>query len=181
MTGTVNRQASEFPSDPAFPTSTDADSFRDIDVEKMASPRSTDFASAVNESLNMPVDGAAARRIGRRTHADGPDLISDENVRTVGARSYSAFTVTLPAGTTTAPGAAVMLLGDDPARTRIVLTNTPSTSTPLVGPLSQVANGQGFRMAEYSLFESTVTTAVYACVPAGITSTIQIGVWVERA
>lgn len=181
MTGTVNTQAAEFPEDGPVPHRVDASEFRDLDnLSDLVPAKSTEFASGMNAGMNPVKDMRADAIAGRRTYANGPQLSTETVVSGNGARNYSARIVYLTPGTAEWPGAHVLLLGDDATRQRIVLCNV-SLDYVRIGPLGQIANGTGFALPPGEHFESSVTQAIYACVPQGILVAAEISVWSENA
>jgi hypothetical protein len=181
MTGAVNTQASEFPEDGPLPVIEDASEFRDIDLTDLVPGKSTEYASALNEQMAKPVDARGIAVEGRRVYAAGPEAQVATVTSSDGARSYSSRSVYCAAGTAGYAGPAVLLLGDDVTRNRIVLSNSHDTQAVLIGPLNQVANGAGFALLPGAYFESTVTDQLYAAVPIAGTDPVNVGVWAEYA
>lgn len=182
MSGALNTQADEFPQDPnIFGTgTTNADEFRDIDLTDTAVHHKADFSSVPNESLKRPVDSEAIAVHERRVYANGPDAYSEARVSDAGARRYSSFVMVIPPGSAGYPGDPVLLLGEDPSRTRIVISHG-DTSYIILGPREQVATGAGLRLSMDLLFETTAQQSVYAAAPADAVNAITVSVWAEYA
>lgn len=182
MAGTVNTQASEFPTDPDILASgtTNADEFRDIDLVG-ASHATTDYSSVPNETLRHPREMTKVNTAERRVYADGPDAVSVANVSETGTRRYGAFSPTVFAGTGGFAGAPVLLIGEDRSRVRTVLSNSHTTDSIMIGPLDAVSGGAGLALPPGVLFETLVTEPIYACVPVGGLEAVTVGVWSEYA
>lgn len=182
MAGTMNTQASEFPQDPDLLQSgtVNADEFRDLDLGTTAIKHKADFSSVPNETMGKPQDRRALAVQERREYANGPDVESVENTSDQGARRYSSFTVTLPAGSSGYPGEPSLILGVDSSRTRIVISHG-DTSFIILGQREQVAVSAGLRLSAGLLFETTVQDAVYGVCPVGAVTPITVSVWAEYA
>lgn len=180
MSGAVNTQASEFPPDGELPTIRDASEFRDIDLTDMVPGKTTEFASTLDVNLAKPVDSRAQAVEGRRVYANGPEAAVATVTSSDGARRYSAFTMTAPAGSSGYPGEPVLLLGEDASRNRILISHG-DTSYIILGPREQVASGQGLFLSMGIVLETTVTEPIYVAVPVGAVNPIQVSVWAEYA
>ena len=183
MTGALNTQAEEFPTDPPIENIaySDASEYRDIDIATTVNQRkTTEYSSVLNESMTVPHDTRAEAREERRTYANGPDTMTAETVSEMGTRRYSAFTVNAFPGVNGYAGAPVLLLGEDRSRVRIVISNSHATQDVRIGPRSDVENGSGLAIPSGVLFETNVTEPIYACVPVGVDlEVIAVGVWAE--
>lgn len=181
MSGAVNTQAAEFPADGELPTVQEAGDFRDIDLTGLVPSKSTEFATTLNTEMHKPTDSRAEMREGRRVYANGPEAAVALVTSSDGARSYSSRTAYCAPGVGDYAGPPTLLLGDDAARQRVVITNSHGTDNVLIGPLGQVANGAGFVLPPGNLFETTVTAEIYAAVPVGGIEAVNVGVWSESA
>lgn len=182
MSGALNTQAPEFPEEPSIydNATPDAGDFRDMDLQETAVRHKADFSSVPNETMSRPHDTRAEAVSERRTYADGPRAFSEARVSNAGARRYSSFVMMLPPGTDGYPGEPSLLLGEDPSRTRVVISHG-DTSFIVLGPREQVAGGGGLRLSADLLFETTVQQSVYAASPVGAVNPITVSVWAEYA
>lgn len=183
MSGALNTQAPEFPEEPSIydNATPDAGDFRDMDLQETAVRHKADFSSVPNETMSRPHDTRSEAIAERRIYANGPGAFAAENVSEMGARRYSAFTSTLVVGTEGYAGAPYLLLGEDRSRIRAVLSNVNISESFVVGPLDQVSNGSGFLVPPNTVFETTVTEPVYACIPPAGAVNLAVGVWAEYA
>lgn len=176
-------ETGEFPGDESpIPTLVDASEFRDIDIASL--PRTTDFSSLDNETLRAPERDATPRVTRAALTNNGLDFSSLDVVQPVAARSYDAYTSILNAGTATYPGDPMRLVGDDAQRMRCVIsvTSADGTGRALVGPIGSVSNGAGFALSanNANYFETVVQGPIYACVPTGQLTPVNVHVWIER-
>ncbi len=103
-----------------------------------------------------------------------------EATQETAARTYNAYTTTVLPGPGSYPGDPVLLVGDDPQRQKVTITNGSTSDAILLGPLNQIAAGAGFLLPAGQKHEPEVQSGIYACTLATGTLAVAIGVWVER-
>lgn len=160
-------------------------------VQPSTDHATTSFGDAANHLMREPKkshkDTGAMRE---PVDGDEEVLVANDGavhaeVRTqeTAARTYNAFTVNLnPASTTPGsiyPGDPVMLVGDDPSRQKVVITNASEVAI-LLGPLNVISSGAGFTLPAGQKHDPEVQGAIYACIPSGGVASALVGVWVER-
>lgn len=172
---------SSFPGDSeAIPVEKDASEFRDIDISTTVPAKTTEFSGLDNYGLRTPLDARATGVSGRRTYANGPELDTAKQVEERAARIYDAWTRVAVAAAGTFTGAPSIVVGTDPYRARLLITNTHATDAVLIGPLGSVANGSGYSLLAGETLETIVQGEIYAAVPVDGTENVNLGVWVEK-
>lgn len=158
-----------------LPQKVDASEYRDIDISLMDRHGGTPDSSTVSAANEHPI----IRPNGRRPAvADGGAVTEYDDVQNVGARSYEAMSRFVPQGVGTYPGQPVLLVGEDPSRLRLFISN-PSADPVLIGPLAQVQSGTGYLLAQ-GQFDPKVQGPIYASMPAGAEASVNVGLWIER-
>lgn len=172
---------SSFPSDSeALPVKEDASEYRDIDIATTVPPKSTEYGLQDNYGLRAPLDARATGVSGRRTYLNGPELDTATQEETRAARVYDAWTRVAIADAGSFVGAPSIVVGNDPYRARLLITNTHATDTALIGPLGSVANGSGYSLLAGETLETIVQGEIYAAIPAAGSNNVELGIWVEK-
>lgn len=163
--------------DGEIPALTDASEFRDINLTTLRDVRGTDFQQ---DSHSIPTEKRERESLRRGALVNNDGTLTEvEEVQETAARSYNAFTTAvLPSGASYA-GDPVQLVGADPRRSRVLISNNSDTQSIMVGPLEMIQSGAGFMLPPYNVFDPQVQGPIYACVPGGGVSAVSVGVWVE--
>jgi len=170
---------------------TDPEGF-DVTADPSTERGTTGFGTAPNfdggqmtpdkRSRNEKVaDARDARGVGFGDLDVPPDGSVSARTQETAARTFNAYTATCVASPSAGvyPGDPTLLVGADPQRQRLFISNGHATDPVIIGTLASVQTGQGFILPAGQRFDPQVQDAIYACVPASGTNNITLGVWIE--
>ena|SRR5690606_34510081 len=140
----------------------------------------TSFGSLMNLGMEAPQRSVKHRRDTENLEStvsteyrDGAP-VGVQRVQETAAREFSAYTVSVKAGTWT------NILGADQTRSRAVISNASvAPAVVFIGTRNDAASASGYALPAGAVHETEVTDEIFAFAPGSGTD-ILIGIWVER-